>query len=381
MMNIDGLPPKQGLYDPLFEHDACGMGFVAHIKGCKSHQIIEDALTVLENLSHRGASGADENTGDGAGIMLQIPHDFFKRECGVLGFDLPEQGQYGVGMLFAHRYDDFRHTQMQTFEQIVNEEGQTILGWREVPIDKTAIGENAKSVMPRFIQVFIARDKAICDPLDFERKLYIIRKRAEKIIIPLCEVKGGTFYIASLSSKTIVYKGMLTAEQLRNFYLDLSDLDFASSLAMVHSRFSTNTFPSWERAHPNRYIVHNGEINTIRGNVNWMKARQKVIDSPLFEDITKVYPIIDDSGSDSAMFDNCLEFLHLTGRSLAHAIMMMIPEPWEKNHHISADRYEFFKFNNFIMEPWDGPSAIAFCDGTVIGGILDRNGLSRPAIT
>ncbi len=378
MMNIDGLPAKQGLYDPLFEHDACGMGFVAHIKGYKSHQVIEDALTVLENLSHRGASGADENTGDGAGILLQIPHDFFKRECGVLGFDLPEPGDYGVGMIFAHRYDDFRNTQMQTFEQIVNEEGQRILGWREVPIDKTAIGETAKSVMPRFIQVFIARDAAVSDPMDFERKLYIIRKRAEKTIIPMCEVKGGTFYVASLSSKTIVYKGMLTAEQLRNFYLDLSDLDFASSLAMVHSRFSTNTFPSWERAHPNRYIVHNGEINTIRGNVNWMKARQKVIDSPLFEDITKVYPIIDDTGSDSAMFDNCVEFLHLTGRSLAHAMMMMIPEPWEKNEHISAERREFYKFNNFIMEPWDGPSAIAFCDGTLIGGILDRNGL-RPA--
>ncbi|HPF20537.1 MAG TPA: glutamate synthase large subunit [Syntrophomonas sp.] len=373
-----GLPGKQGLYDPAFEHDACGMGFVAHIKGEKSHQIIEDALTVLENLSHRGASGADENTGDGAGIMLQIPHDFFQRECSVLGFDLPATGGYGVGMIFAHRYEDFRNTQMAAFAQIVKEEGQKILGWREVPIDKSGIGAGAQSVMPRFIQVFIARDEGLCDDMDFERKLYVIRKRAEKIIIPLCEDKGGSFYIASLSSRTVVYKGMLTAEQLRSFYLDLSDLDFASALAMVHSRFSTNTFPSWERAHPNRYIVHNGEINTVRGNVNWMKARQRVIDSPLFADITKVYPIIDESGSDSAMFDNCLEFLYLTGRSLPHGVMMMIPEPWEANHLIAAERKEFYKFNNFLMEPWDGPAAIGFSDGTVIGAVLDRNGL-RPA--
>ncbi len=377
-MKSYGLPVKQGLYDPAFEHDACGMGFVVNIKGEKSHDIIEEALTVLENLSHRGASGADENTGDGAGILLQIPHDFFKRECSVLGFDLPEKGAYGVGMIFAHRYDDFRKTQVQTFEQIVKEEGQGILGWREVPINKTNVGDGAKAVMPRFIQVFIAKDSGISDPLDFERKLYTIRKRAENAIIPMCEDKGGTFYIASLSSKTIVYKGMLTAEQLRNFYLDLSDLDFTSALGMVHSRFSTNTFPSWERAHPNRYMVHNGEINTIRGNVNWMKARQKVIDSPLFEDISKVYPIIDEYGSDSAMFDNCLEFLYLTGRSIPHGVMMMIPEPWELNPHLAEDRKEFYKFNNFIMEPWDGPAAIAFSDGVVIGGVLDRNGL-RPS--
>lgn len=373
-----GLPKRQGLYNPVFEHDACGMGFVVNIKGNKSHDIIEDALTVLENLSHRGASGADENTGDGAGIMLQLPHGFFKRECLVLGFELPESGDYGVGMIFAHRYDDFRTTQMDIFARIAEEEGQQILGWREVPIDKCAIGESAQAAMPYFIQVFIGREPDTPKGTDFERKLYIIRKRAEKVIIPMCEEKGGAFYIASLSSKTIVYKGMLTAEQLRNFYLDLSDLDFTSALGMVHSRFSTNTFPSWERAHPNRYIVHNGEINTIRGNVNWMKARQKIIDSDLFEDITKVYPIIDESGSDSAMFDNCLEFLHLTGRSLPHGIMMMIPEPWETNELIPAERREFYKFNNFIMEPWDGPAAIGFTDGEIIGGVLDRNGL-RPA--
>lgn len=373
-----GLPKKQGLYDPALEHDACGMGFVVSIQGNKSHDIIDEALTVLENLSHRGASGADENTGDGAGILVQIPHDFFKRECDVLGFDLPKKGNYGVGMIFAHRYDDFRKIQMETFEKIVVEEGQKILGWREVPIDKTTVGEGAKAVMPRFIQVFIEKSPEITEVMDFERKLYTIRKRAEKVILPMCEDKGGTFYVASLSAKTIVYKGMLTAEQLRHFYLDLSDLDFVSALAMVHSRFSTNTFPSWERAHPNRYIVHNGEINTIRGNVNWMRARQKCINSPLFEDISKVYPIVDESGSDSAMFDNSLEFLHLTGRSLPHAVMMMIPEPWENNEFMSKEKKDFYEYNSFLMEPWDGPAAMGFTDGEVIGGVLDRNGL-RPS--
>ncbi|MGB7594298.1 MAG: glutamate synthase large subunit, partial [Erysipelotrichaceae bacterium] len=371
-------PKKQGLYDPAYEHDACGMGFVVSIKGEKSHEIIDEALSVLENMTHRGALGADENTGDGAGILIQIPHEFLKRDCNVLGFDLPEPGQYGVGMIFAHKYDEFRKTQIEAFEKIVCDEGQTVLGWREVPIDKTIPGEGAKSVMPRFIQVFIAKNEKLMDEMDFERKLYTIRKQAEKIIIPMCEDKGGTFYISSLSSKTLVYKGMLTPKQLRDFYLDLSDLDFVSSLGLIHSRFSTNTFPSWERAHPNRYIVHNGEINTIRGNVNWMKARQKRISSPLFEDIAKVFPIVDETGSDSAMFDNSLEFLHLTGRSLPQSIMMMIPELWEKNKRMSQAKRDFYEFNNFIMEPWDGPAAMAFSDGVVIGGVLDRNGL-RPS--
>lgn len=372
------LPPKQGLYDPAYEHDACGMGFVVSIKGEKSHDIVDEALNVLERLSHRGASGADEKTGDGAGILVQIPHYFFKRECDVLGFDLPEKGCYGVGMIFAHRYDDFRKTQMAAFERIVEEEGQRILGWREVPVDWTPIGTTSRSIIPRFIQVFIEKGPDLADEMAFERKLFIIRKRAEKIIIPMCYDKGGTFYVSSLSSKTIVYKGMLTAEQLRNFYLDLSDLDFVTALAMVHSRFSTNTFPSWQRAHPNRYIVHNGEINTIRGNVNWMKARQKCIDSPLFEDLAKAFPIIDETGTDSAMFDNSVEFLYLTGRSLPHAIMMMIPEPWEKNELMSKEKKDFYEFHNFIMEPWDGPAAMGFTDGVVIGGVLDRNGL-RPS--
>ncbi|MDX9871512.1 MAG: glutamate synthase large subunit [Clostridia bacterium] len=377
-MKNNGLPLQQGLYDPAYERDACGMGFVVNMKGRKSHDLVDEALTVLENLSHRGAIGADANTGDGAGIMVQIPHDFFKRECEVLGFDLPEKGSYGVGMIFAHRYDDFRAVQMKTFEKIVEEEGQKILGWREVPIDKTAVGDGARAVMPRFIQVFIEKGAQIDDEMVFERKLYVIRKRAEKIITPMGEDKGGIFYVSSLSARTIVYKGMLTAEQLRHFYLDLSDLDFVTALALIHSRFSTNTFPSWERAHPNRFLCHNGEINTIRGNVNWMKARQKNLSSSLYDDLSKVYPIIDETGSDSAMFDNCIEFLHLTGRTLPHAMMMMIPEPWEKNEFMSQEKKDFYEFHNFVMEPWDGPAAMAFTDGVIIGGVLDRNGL-RPS--
>ncbi len=377
-MQNNYLPKKQGLYDPAMEHDACGMGFVVNINGDKSHDIVDDALTVLENLNHRGASGADENTGDGAGILVQIPHDFFQRECEVLGFELPKKGSYGVGMIFAHKYEDFRKTQMETFERIVREEGQKVLGWREVPINKTAVGETAKAVMPHFIQVFIGKSDDIAEGMDFERKLYVIRKLAEKTIVPMSEEKGGNFYVASLSSKTIVYKGMLTASQLRTFYIDLTDLDFISALAMVHSRFSTNTFPSWERAHPCRYLVHNGEINTIRGNVNWMRARQKVIHSALFDDLSKVYPIIDENGSDSSMFDNSLEFLYMTGRSFPLAMLMMIPEPWEHNNLMSAEKTEFYKFQNWIMGPWDGPAAMGFTDGEIIGGMLDRNGL-RPS--
>lgn len=368
----------QGLYDSSYEKDACGMGFVVNIKGKKSHKIIDDGLEILERLKHRGGAGADENTGDGAGILLQIPHAFFQRECDVLGIKLPATGKYGVGMIFAHRYEDLRNQQKAIFEEVVKEEGQIFLGWREVPIDATCIGDTAKGLRPWFLQAIIGQGLDVTNQDEFERKLYIIRKAAEKRIVPLSKELSSNFYIASLSSRTIVYKGMLTPEQLRNFYLDLNDLDFTSALAMVHSRFSTNTFPSWERAHPNRYIVHNGEINTIRGNVNWINARQGKAESRLFPNIEKVFPIVDASGSDSAMFDNTLEFLHLTGRSLPHAVMMMIPEPWEKNKLMTKEKHDFYEFNSFLMEPWDGPAAIGFTDGKVIGGVLDRNGL-RPA--
>ena len=372
------LPAPQGLYDPSYEHDACGIGFVVNIKGEKSYDIIDDALKILENLKHRGAEGADAKSGDGAGILVQIPHQFFSRECEVLGFKLPKEGDYGVGVIFAHRYENFRKKQMEAFEKIVRAEGQTILGWREVPIDESAIGSIAKSVRPRFIQVFIGRSKDIKMQMDFERKLYIIRKVAEKEITPRSQEMGTDFYIASLSSKTIVYKGMLTSQQIRHFYLDLSDLDFTTSMALVHSRFSTNTFPSWARAHPNRYLVHNGEINTIKGNINWLNARESKSQSAFFPDMEKVFPVADASGSDSAMFDNCLEFLYMTGHSLPHAMMMMIPEAWEKDPLMSKEKKAFYRYHNFMMEPWDGPAAMAFCDGTVIGGCLDRNGL-RPA--
>ena len=367
-----------GMYSSQFEKDACGMGFVVNIKGKKSHDIIDDGLRILERLEHRGGAGADKDTGDGAGILVQIPHEFFKRECEVLGINLPAAGEYGVGMVFAHKYESLRNEQKRIFEEVVREEGQVVLGWREVPVDGTKVGKEAAAIRPWMIQILIGKGPDVTNNKEFERKLYIIRKLAEKRIVPLSKELSSDFYIASLSSKTIVYKGMLTPGQLRDFYLDLSDLDFTSALAMVHSRFSTNTFPSWARAHPNRFLVHNGEINTIRGNVNWINAREGKAESPLFPDIKKVFPVVDDSGSDSAMFDNTLEFLHMTGRSLPHAIMMMIPEPWERNNLMSQEKHDFYEFNSFMMEPWDGPAAMGFTDGTVIGGVLDRNGL-RPA--
>lgn len=367
-----------GMYSSQFEKDACGMGFVVNIKGKKSHDIIDDGLRILERLEHRGGAGADKDTGDGAGILVQIPHEFFKRECEVLGINLPAAGEYGVGMVFAHKYESLRNEQKRILEEVVREEGQVVLGWREVPVDGTKVGKEAAAIRPWMIQILIGKGPDVTNNKEFERKLYIIRKLAEKRIIPLSKELSSDFYIASLSSKTIVYKGMLTPGQLRDFYLDLSDLDFTSALAMVHSRFSTNTFPSWARAHPNRFLVHNGEINTIRGNVNWINAREGKAESPLFPDIKKVFPVVDDSGSDSAMFDNTLEFLHMTGRSLPHAIMMMIPEPWERNNLMSREKHDFYEFNSFMMEPWDGPAAMGFTDGTVIGGVLDRNGL-RPA--
>lgn len=368
----------QGLYNAAYEKDACGMGFVVDIKGRKSHDIIDDGLRILERLEHRGARGADASSGDGAGILVQIPHNFFQRECEVLGFSLPPVGTYGVGMVFAHRYESLRNKQKEILESIVRGEGQVVLGWREVPVDSHAVGAEAAAIRPWLIQIFIGKGDNIMNDEDFERKLYVIRKEAEKQIIPLSKAESGDFYIASLSAKTIVYKGMLTPKQLKDFYLDLADLDFTSALAMVHSRFSTNTFPSWARAHPNRFIVHNGEINTIRGNINWINAREGKANSEYFPQIKKVFPVVDDTGSDSAMFDNTLEFLYMTGRSLPHAMMMMIPEPWENNELMSQEKRDFYEFNSFMMEPWDGPAAMGFTDGTVIGGVLDRNGL-RPS--
>src|SRR6266436_4776262 len=371
-------PTKQGLYDPRFEHDSCGVGFVVDVKGRRSRRIVEQAIQVLLNLEHRGACGSEKNTGDGAGILLQIPHGFFTRECEKRKFKLPRAGGYAVGMVFLPRDSASRRECERLFERIVKEEGQRVLGWRTVPTNDAEIGPTARTSRPVIRQIFIARDENIADALDFERKLYIIRKRVSQ------GAKRGIherrmFYVPSLSSRTIVYKGMLTPGQLTAFYPDLCDPLVESALALVHSRFSTNTFPSWARAHPYRYIAHNGEINTLRGNINWMYARESKFKSRVFgSDLHKILPVIDTDGSDSAMFDNVLEMLTLAGRSLPHAMMMMTPEPFSRDESMSAEKQAFYEYHSCLMEPWDGPAAIAFTDGIRIAAVLDRNGL-RPA--
>jgi glutamate synthase domain-containing protein 2/glutamate synthase domain-containing protein 1/glutamate synthase domain-containing protein 3 len=378
-MTKTGYPSKQGLYDPRFEHDACGVGFVVNIKGDKSRQIVEQALTVLENLDHRGACGCEENTGDGAGILLQVPHAFFQHACDGLGFHLPEPGEYGVGMIFLPPDRNQRRRCEQVLKEIVASEGQRLLGWRSVPTDNLYLGETAKSCEPIIRQVFVGRGEAIKDEMAFERKLYVIRRRAENAIRYAGAPGGDYFYIPSLSYKTIIYKGMLTARQITTFYPDLTDPLVEAAIAVVHSRFSTNTFPSWGRAHPYRYLIHNGEINTLRGNENWMHARQAMLASGLFgDDLSKLFPIIQQDGSDSAKFDNCLEFLALSGRMLPHAMMMMIPEPWENHESMDDRKRAFYEYHSCVMEPWDGPASIAFTDGKVVGAVLDRNGL-RPS--
>jgi glutamate synthase domain-containing protein 2/glutamate synthase domain-containing protein 1/glutamate synthase domain-containing protein 3 len=373
-------PRAQGLYDPRFEHEACGVGFVVHTKGRRSHAIIQQALEVLQNLDHRGACGCEANTGDGAGILLQTPHEFLKLVSKEARVKLPAAGEYGVGMVFMPHDKRQRAACEKLFGEIVAEEGQKVLGWRTVPTDNAALGETARASEPFMRQVFIARNAKLSDDLAFERKLYVIRKRAENAIRYSGRVPGGEFfYIASLSFKTVVYKGMLLTSQLRTYYPDLAHPAMASALALVHSRFSTNTFPSWNRAHPYRYLAHNGEINTLRGNINWMHARQAQFESDLFgDDIKKILPVINTDGSDSAMFDNCLELLVLAGRSLPHSIMMMIPEPWSKHESMSDEKKAFYEFHGCLMEPWDGPASIAFTDGRKIGAVLDRNGL-RPS--
>ena len=374
-----GLPPKQGLYDPQYERDACGMGFVANIAGIKSSTVIRRALTVLENMEHRGGQGSEPNTGDGAGILIQIPHRFFRREMAGLGVTLPDEGDYAVGMLFLPHDEAQRAEQERTLEAIVREEGQEVIGWRTVPTNDELLGRSAKEAKPYVRQLFIGRGTGTEAGLPFERKLYVIRKRAERAI-RYGELPGGDkFYAASLSCRKIVYKGMLTTEQLKSFYPELMDDAMESAIALIHSRFSTNTFPSWDRAHPYRYLIHNGEINTLRGNINWMHARQTLLESELFGgDIEKIKPVIDPDGSDTAMFDNVLELLYLAGRPLAHAAMMMVPEPWTKHESMSPEKRAFYEYHSTLMEPWDGPAAMAFTDGTQIGAILDRNGL-RPA--
>jgi glutamate synthase (ferredoxin) len=367
------------LYDPTRERAACGVGFVADIDGRRSNQILRHALTVLVNLRHRGACGCEPNTGDGAGVLFQTPHAFFRAVCGAAGIELPAPGAYGVGMVFLPSNPQQRAACEARLEKMVREMGQTVLGWRTVPTNDVTLGATARSVEPVVRQIFVGRSDRIADDLAFERKLYVIRQLAEHAIHQ-SELPGREyFYIPSLSYKTIVYKGMLTSQQLEEFYPDLADPAMDTALAMIHSRFSTNTFPSWARSQPFRYMLHNGEINTIRGNLNWMNAREKMMVSELFgDDLPKVLPIIDPDGSDSAMFDNALELLVLGGRPLAHAVMMMIPEPWEHDHEMSDARRAFYEYHSCLMEPWDGPASILFSDGVTVGAMLDRNGL-RPS--
>jgi glutamate synthase domain-containing protein 2/glutamate synthase domain-containing protein 1/glutamate synthase domain-containing protein 3 len=373
-----GLPEAQGLYDPANERDACGIGFVANIKGQKSHDIILKGIQVLINLTHRGACGCDPETGDGAGVLIQIPHKFFTRECATLGFTLPEPGEYGVGMVFLPVEKQERLQCEGILERIAREEGLTVLGWRDTPIDGSAIGRVARNSQPYIEQVFIRRGPEMTED-QLERKLYVVRKRAE-IEIAQSEIADKEFfYLPSLSCRTIVYKGLLLAPQIAKFYEELSDPDVMSALCLVHQRFSTNTFPSWQLAHPYRYIAHNGEINTLKGNVNWMYARQSILASPLFgDDIKKLFPIVAPGGSDSASFDNVLELIYLAGREIPHAMAMLIPEAWASNEHMNPEKKAFYEYHASLMEPWDGPAAIAFTDGRVIGATLDRNGL-RPA--
>lgn len=370
---------KQGLYDAQFEHDACGIGFVVNVNGRKSHDVLRKALEMVRNMAHRGASTGEDGTGDGAGVLIQIPHAFFARVCAESNISLPGDGQYGVGMLFLPADQAVRRDFERRFEEIVVREGQTVLGWRTVPTRPAVLGSTARACMPAIRQVFIGRGPAAGDSRAFERRLYVIRKAAEKAIRHSGLEAGKSFYVVSLSARTIVYKGMLTPAQLAEFYPDLSDPAVSTALALVHSRFSTNTFPSWERAHPYRLLAHNGEINTLRGNVNWMRAREPLISSELYgEDLAKVLPVVDTEGSDSAMFDNCLEFLVHGGYSLPHAVAMMIPEPWENHESMPDDKKAFYEYHSCLMEPWDGPTSMIFTDGVRVGAVLDRNGL-RPS--
>src|SRR5438034_1392815 len=374
-------PGAAGLYDPLHEHDACGVGFVVHIQGRRSHAIVRQALQVLMNLRHRGACGCEANTGDGAGILLQVPDRSFRK---VAPFALPAEGEYGVGLVFLPREAHHREVSERLLERLVAEEGQHLLGWRDVPTDDREVGPSAVAVEPVIRQVFIRRDSGL-DGADarvrFERKLYVIRRRFERAAeaLPVPDhAKQGT-YVVSLSCNTLIYKGMLTADQIQPMFPDLTDPDVESALALVHQRFSTNTFPSWPLAHPYRYIAHNGEINTLRGNINWMRAREALCRSDLLgNDLRKVLPVTREGLSDSATFDNVLEFLVMNGRSLPHAILMMIPEPWAGHESMPPERRAFYEYHASLMEPWDGPASIAFTDGTVIGAVLDRNGL-RPS--
>jgi glutamate synthase domain-containing protein 2/glutamate synthase domain-containing protein 1/glutamate synthase domain-containing protein 3 len=369
---------KQGLYDPAHEHDACGVGFVANIRGEQSHDVVSKGIAVLVNLEHRGACGCDPETGDGAGLLVQVPDRFLRREMRGQGIELPEPGSYAVGMIFLAQDPGAAERQAAILEQLVQSEGQRVIGWRDVPGDPQAIGWLARERMPRVRQLFVAAGGAAAADQDaFERKIYVIRRLAEKRIAN--EVADHFFYVTSFSTRTLVYAGMLISRQIQGFFPDVCDPEFESALCLVHSRYSTNTMGSWNLAHPFRYLAHNGEINTIEGNQNWMHAREGTMSSSLFgDDLAKLYPIMRSGSSDSARFDNALEFLVLSGRELPEAILMMIPEAWENRADMDPDLRAYYEFHSFLMEPWDGPASIAFTDGRKIGAVLDRNGL-RPS--
>ncbi|MBM7000840.1 glutamate synthase large subunit [bacterium] len=367
------------LYRPEFDHDACGIGALAHLKGVRSHQMLDDALSVLVNLEHRGGTGLEPNTGDGAGILFQVPHRFFRREAQKCGHLLPDEGDYGVAMLFLPQDEEGVRVARRVFEDGCAAEGIPLLFWRRVPVDPHDLGTTARACMPTIMQAFVGRPADVAAGMDFERRLYVCRRAIEKRAQAEAALAGKIFYACSMSAHTIVYKGMLVATQMRRFYLDLNDATAETALALVHSRYSTNTTPSWERAHPNRFIIHNGEINTLRGNVNWVRAREPRLYSPVLgADLPSVLPIINREGSDSAILDNVLEFLVMNGRPLARAVSMLIPEPWDHNPALSDKRRAYDAYQSMLTESWDGPAAIAFTDGTLMGAALDRNGL-RPA--
>jgi glutamate synthase (NADPH) large chain len=370
----------QGLYSPSFERDACGIGFVASIKGSKSHQHISDALTVLENMEHRGACGCESNTGDGAGIMIQVPHEFFFDECLKLGVHLPSYGKYGVGVVFFPREIRLREECRDIFNRTAEKLGLEVLTYRKVPVNTDGIGATALSVEPEMEQVFIACPDHITNPEEFERKLFVLRNYASHTINNTVKKDAIGFYIASLSHKTIVYKGQLTSHQVRGYFPDLQNKRVVSAFGLVHSRFATNTFPSWKLAQPFRFIAHNGEINTLQGNLNWLRSSEMGFETNYFskEELDMVLPIISEGQSDSACLDNVVELLSLTGRSLPHVMMMLIPEAWDGNDFMDPVRKAFYEYHACMMEPWDGPASISFTDGKMIGATLDRNGL-RPS--
>ena len=377
-MSRAGFPEKQRLNEPGNERDVCGIGIIANINGDATTKIVKSGLEILKNMEHRGAVGADPKTGDGAGILTQLPHDFFRIFCNNDGIDLPEKGNYGVGMMFLPRETASRLQCEGIVERIVSESGYKTLGWRFVPTDNSSLGETAKGTEPIIRQVFVSNIKVV-DQESFERDLYLIRKRIEKQVNKLLTKNSEYFYITSMSSRTIVYKGLLLADQIANYYTDLTDINFKSAMALVHQRFSTNTFPTWDLAQPFRFLAYKGGINTFKGNINWMNTRGGVIESEVFgKSLKDLYPIIKVGQSDSASLDNAFEFLKQNGRTNAHTAMMLIPEAWENDKNISVEKRAFYEYHASMCEPWDGPAAVLFCDGIQIGGTLDRNGL-RPA--